>query len=302
MLNSNVVNAAVLCALLTSGSDPNCVKPIPEEPAQPQSQQLEVQRQALASQVASSKRPLPFSAPDRLDVAAPSHNVKLAEENEITLRPRVAGLTEVETEQVRYVPDRMASRTDPFYPEGGWAMLPLVYHPGGSASIKVTPRALGRLALRITARFPDGGVTKSEILLNVQPTDQSPEKVVVGDWGDPSNDARWVRVVLGPKGQPSGLTVRALYKNVKEKVRIDPSFASFHVRSEGNTSPVIAIDNARGLIKPFRAGEALVETSFGGWTNLTCVIVKDRDDPNFQSQGCKSMLRSGETVGMSSRK
>ncbi|WP_263416048.1 hypothetical protein [Terriglobus albidus] len=295
MLNSSVINAAVLYALLTSGSEPNCVKPLPENPMQPQIQQQQVQSQALASQVATPKRPIPFSAPGRLDVAAPAHNLKLAEENEITFRPRVAGLTEVETEQLRYVTERNSSVTLPFRPEGGWAKVPLLYHPDGSASIKVTPRLLGRLALRIVARFPDGGVTNSEIMLNVEPPNRSPEKLTVGD-------SPWVRTFLGPKEPVRFLPISAIYKNVKEEVTINPAFASFHVRSENNASPAIAIDPARGMIKPLGAGEALVETSFGGWTNLTCVIVKENRESSFRNEGCKLMLRPGETVGMSIRK
>ncbi|WP_263416047.1 hypothetical protein [Terriglobus albidus] len=256
----------------------------------------------IASQAASAKRPLPFSAPGRLDVIAPQHSLRLAEENEITLRPRVAGLTEVETLQVQYIPDRMASQPRAVFPKEGWAILPLLYHSDGSASIRVIPRSLGRLALRITARFPDGGETESEIAFDVRLTEQSPEKIVVGSWFDPTREASWEFTYLDPKELTRGLAISASYKDVKGEFNIDPSFASFHVRPENNARPAIDIDGTKGAIKPLHVGEALVETSFGGWTSLTCVIVKDHNDSNFRNQGCKSLLRPGEEIGRSIRK
>ncbi|WP_263416050.1 hypothetical protein [Terriglobus albidus] len=292
MLDSNAINAAVLFALLTSGGDALCVSHM----APVQSQIQQARGIALPSQAAPSKKPPLFSAPGRLDMAAPSHDFKLAEESEITLRPHAPGLTAVETQQIQYQPDDVASRQRPHFPEGGAVTIPISYHPDGSATIKIVPRLLGHIVLRINAIFPDGGTTTSEITLNIRPSDQSPEKLIVSDFP-------WIRTFLDPKEPVRSLTVRAIYKNLKEEVTIDPSFASFHVRNANNSAPVISMDATKGLIKPLRIGDALVETSFGGWTNLTCITVNDHYDPNLRDPfDCKSLLRPGEKAAMSIRK
>ncbi|HEY1213361.1 MAG TPA: hypothetical protein VGE93_06980 [Bryobacteraceae bacterium] len=219
------------------------------------------------------------------------------------LRVHAPGLTTVTIQQVQYDPDDTVTKTRPHFLHGGWASVSALHKPDGSDSIKVTPRALGPVVLQVIARFADGGFTKSEVVLNVQPSTEIPEKLVVGEWGTPMDQARWVSAFLDPKAPTSGLTVSALYKNVTEEVKIGPSFASFEVRTANNSSPAISIDNTTGLIKPLRGGDALVETSFGGWTNLTCVVVEDHYDLSHLShQNCRSLLRPGEQVGMSIRK
>ena len=240
MLNSSVVNAAVLCALISSGSNPACV--IPERSGQPQVQQRTTPNAAFA-QTYVPKAHLPFQAPGRLGVVTPSRSLSLAEENEVFLRVHARGLTEIETEQVQYAPNDVRSRKMPQFPRGGWAMLPVTYHADGNVSIKVTPRVLGQLVLRIVGRFPDGGVTKSEVVLNVRPPERFPDRLVVGDWVAPSSNARFVNVFMNPKGVNFGLTVGAVYENVTEQVEISPSFASFEVRT-ANDTPIIALDKS----------------------------------------------------------
>jgi len=288
----------MLCVLVSSASNSRCDGT--PAPAELQVQELQL---ATAGQAITPKKPFPFPAPDRLDVIVPSHSLKVAEENELTLRPHAPGLTGVTIAQVKYDPDDMVARKRPHFLHGGWASLPVLPQPDGSVSIKVIPLALGQLELQMTARFADGGFTKSNIVLNVQPSGEIPEKLVVGEWGSPSSQARYVTVFLAAKKPGGGLTVNAFYKNVTEEVEIEPSFASFKVRTANNSSPVISIDKATGLIRPVREGEALVETTFGGWTNLTCVVVQDHfDSPSRHLFDCRSQLRPGEQIGMSVRK
>ncbi len=246
------------------------------------------------------KTHFPFSAPGRLDVVPPTHNLTLAEENEVFLQVHAPGLTAVEAKQVQYGPNDLQSRRMPHSPRGGWAILPVTNHANGSASIKVTPLALGQLVLQIVGRFADGGDTKAEVVLNVQPPERTPDKLIVGDWAAPSSTARFVSAFMNPKGVNYGLTVGAVYENVTDQVDIDPSFASFEVRT-ANDTPIIELDKSTGRIKPLRVGEALVETNFGGWTNLTCVVVKDHFDSR-NLLNCKSLLQPGERLGMPIRR
>jgi hypothetical protein len=108
-----------------------------------------------------------------------------------------------------------------------------------------------------------------------------------------------VSIFLKPETRTYALTVGAFYGNEKEQIQIDPAFASFQVRT-ANNAPIIALDKSTGSIKPLQLGEALVETSFGGWTNLTCVVVKNDFDPNERnSPNCKSLFHPGEKPGVS---
>ncbi|WP_263416049.1 hypothetical protein [Terriglobus albidus] len=267
---------------------------------QPQIRQARVL--APANQAAPSKKPLPFFAPGRVDILTPSHSIRLAEENKVLLQTHAPGLTAVIIEQVKYDPDDMVTRTRPRFLKGGSASVPVLHQQNGRASIMVTPRALGQVVLQIHAQFADGGFTNSEMVLNVQPSGEIPERLVVGAWGAPSSQARWVTVFLDPKKPARGLTINAFYKNVEDDVEIDPTFASFEVRT-ANSLPVISMDKATGAIKPLREGDALVETIFGGWTNLTCIVVRDHFDPNPRNTfDCKSLLRPGEQIGRSIRK
>jgi hypothetical protein len=294
VLNSNLVNTAVLCALISSGGNPECVTPINSTP--------QLRQEAPLPKIAQAESPRVhdvFAAQGRLDVLAPSRSLNLAEENEVALRIQTPGLTTVETQQVQYSPDDMTSRKTPHFPEGGWAMVPVLYHPDGSASITVVPRLLGQIVLRIVARFPDGGESKADAVLMVQPPQRSPDKLVVGQRGAPTINAPSVSIFLKPETRTYALTVGAFYGNEKEQIQIDPAFASFQVRT-ANNAPIIALDKSTGSIKPLQLGEALVETSFGGWTNLTCVVVKNDFDPNERnSPNCKSLFHPGEKPGVS---
>jgi hypothetical protein len=178
VLNSSLVNTAVLCALISSGGNPECVTPINSTP--------QLRQEAPLPKIAQAKSPRVhdvFAAQGRLDVLAPSRSLNLAEENEVAPRIQTPGLTTVETQQVQYSPDDMTSRKTPHFPEGGWAMVPVLYHPDGSASITVVPRLLGQIVLRIVARFPDGGESKADAVLMVQPPQRSPDNWLLASEG-----------------------------------------------------------------------------------------------------------------------
>jgi hypothetical protein len=121
-----------------------------------------------------------FIAKDRIEIINPSHPLKLAEENELTLRIHGAGLKKVETNQAQYGPEDLRTRLlPPSRPDGGHAILPVLFHPDGSAYIKVTPRRLGKVVLEIEGVFADSGFTKTDATLDVIPPSRIPVKLTV---------------------------------------------------------------------------------------------------------------------------
>src|ERR1700691_1819967 len=91
------VNAAILCVLVSSGSDTSCVSsPVPS---------VELGQESLCAEIPQAGNSAPvyqFLAEGRVDVLAPTQPLRLADENEISLRIHAPGLTKLESEQLVY--------------------------------------------------------------------------------------------------------------------------------------------------------------------------------------------------------
>jgi hypothetical protein len=293
VLNSDIVNSALLCALLSSGGNPACVVPTPAAP--------QVRPEGPHSAVAQAENPgvHVFAVHGRLDVLIPQQSLKLAEKNQVPIQVHAPGLTKVEVQQIRYGRADSKGRKISHRPKGGWAVVPVLYRADGTPYIEVVPRVLGEMTLRISGRFPDGGETEAEGVVTVTVPQATPKKLIVGTDGAPGVNAPWLPVYQKPSTQTYGLSIRAIYGDVPEQIDVDPALASFRVRSERNQPPIISVDKSTGRIKPLRSGAALVETTFGGWTSLTCVTVQDHYNPGaYPLPNCDSLLQPGERPGV----
>ena len=289
-MNSNVLSAAILCVVLSSGQKSSCVT----EPVSDVESGRETTPAVAQSYPESQVRQ--FLAEGRVEVLAPAQPLKLAEENEIALRIHAPGLTRVSIEQadITYVP-----RDRAVFDNSAYALLPVLHRDDGSTYIKVTPRFLGQLILRLKAFFPDGGFTKTDTIVTVEPPERAPTKLVVGLNGSMRN-LRKMWVYLKPDTDKYALTVGAFYEGVKDQVPIDGSYVSFKIRTKEEAS-IIELDKY-GSIKPLQLGEAVVETTFGGWTNLTCVLVESGRNPDEgPTPTCESLLLPGEKLATPTR-
>jgi hypothetical protein len=289
-MNSNVLSAAILCVVLSSGQKSSCVT----EPVSDVESGRETTPAVAQSYPESQVRQ--FLAEGRVEVLAPAQPLKLAEENEIALRIHAPGLTRVSIEQadITYVP-----RDRAVFDNSAYALLPVLHRDDGSTYIKVTPRFLGQLILRLKAFFPDGGLTKTESIFTVEPPERAPTKLVVGLNGSMRN-LRKMWVYLKPDTDKYALTVGAFYEGVKDQVPIDASYVSFKIRTKEEAS-IIELDKY-GSIKPLQLGEAVVETTFGGWTNLTCVLVENEYHPQVgPTSNCQALLLPGEKLATPTR-
>jgi hypothetical protein len=219
----------------------------------------------------------------------------LEEENEIPVQLSSNNLKSILSEQVQYSPEDTKTRRHPFVAEDGYATLQVLHHPDGSAYVKVVPVRLGRVLLEFTALFSDGGFAKSEMEVNVVPPARSPKKLIVSEAGVPAFGAEFIEIPLSRKGYRTGLSITAVYGETRKRTYIDPRFASFEVRNDGN-GPVIEVNKETGEIRPLRLGEALVVTHFGDMKQATCVSVVEDFEESGPKPNCASLLRAGETL------
>jgi hypothetical protein len=257
----------------------------------------------LAAQIANAKPG--FFAKGRIESRVPSNPVRLGELTEIPLVLHVPGITELSVSQKSFdVPTQDSDRpresriiTDSIQ------RVPILYHPDGSPYIKIRPLNVGQLEVEIGGRYPDGGVVKDSVSLDVKLPLAEPIGLIVGHvTGRPVNyPLLLTRMVPGKEGHPDRFPIGAKYENVNDAVPIDPSLISFDVRT-ANDRPVIDFDKVTGYYKPLQEGEALVQSRFGGWTNLTCVVVEGLADLNPRKfDNCRSLLLPGERLATPTR-
>jgi hypothetical protein len=229
-----------------------------------------------------------------VDLLPSSQTLKLGEENEVSLEIHAPGLSKLEIRQVQYFPGATGKFRTPHFPEGGWAILPVLHHSDGSAYVRVIPRVLGQVVLRITARFPDGGETNTEATITVGPPDNPPDKVIVGLFGAEDRSIPMRELYLKPYPGTFVPAIQAVYGG--ERFEINPAFVSFEIRS-ANDASIIKMDKSTGLIAPLQKGEALLETTFQGWSILTCILVEDEWTPGESTRPrCESLLLPGERL------
>ena len=212
----------------------------------------------------------PFIADYRVDVIEPRKPFLLAEENELELKIHVPGLSSVSIRQKRAFTAEGIDEDENEIIRSGIMDLPVLYHPDGSAYIKVIPVRLGKLKVDMDGKFKDGGVFGKSVILDVQEPERSPQKLMLED-GD-----TWSRnfkvIPLDKRGHNDWLKVYALYDSVEKPIRIDPQAVTFHILSK-DKKPPFEISHA-GIFTPHRLGNALVEVTYGGLSTMMCVIVE----------------------------
>jgi hypothetical protein len=136
---------------------------------------------------------------------------------------------------------------------------------------------------------------QTTIMMDVEPPKRQPQKLIVGYTGSSWTSTPFISLSLADSERFS-LQVSALYDGLDQVVRIAPAFVVFKTRTEKNV-PVVRIDETTGVLTPLHVGYALVESSFGGRTNLTCVFVEEhRYSPDYRSSRCEELRQSDEKL------
>jgi hypothetical protein len=222
----------------------------------------------LISTTANSQTLAGFLANGRLQIPPVTHPLKLAEPNEIPL--------ELHGYKVREAHGMWG-----YFNTSGYVEHPVnepsidltvSYHPDGSAYVNFVPMRLGKLEFIIMIDFEDGGVTNARTTVEVGLPDRKPEKLIVGVGGLPDPDVRTWRLDLSKQYNRISLFTHAVYEGVKRPVELLPTSVSYKVIGPRG-APIIEVDPSTGFITALQYGHSLVEVSFQGVVNDTCILV-----------------------------
>ncbi len=173
----------------------------------------------------------------------------------------------------------------------------VMYHADGSAYVKIVPEKLGKLQLSIVASFDDGGLANARADAVVVYPDRKPEKIYVTTTG--RGDFRTSRTIymdLSEMSKMEHLFPRALYKDAVHPVPIPATDVSFMLITTTENDPPITIEESTGIITALHIGHALIQTTFQGFSVLTCVDVLE--DAKFTGEGtvCNELVPAGMTA------
>jgi hypothetical protein len=236
-----------------------------------------------------------LDASDRVEVLLPAHPLVLGEPAEIALQihgPGLAGL---------YIYQDQTWAGNHEVIEASGSRVPLSYGSDGRASITIIPLGLGTVTLHMTGRFPDGGAVGKLASIQVSPPEQRPKKLIVGQLGMPTMQTS--KIELGVENDNRNLlTIYAAYDGVRPLVHVDPSWVTFRVTPDHEPAPM-QINPQDGVLIPNHPGQALVEVSFGGRTDLLCIDVEQlvESGRSYYEKKCQQLITPGVKLGPQDR-
>ena len=174
-------------------------------------------------------------------------------------------------------------------PCGGGA-TPVEHRADGSTYVTITPQCIGKVEVRILASFTDGGLewthATAEVIAAKPPTAL---KVAARSMFNSV-----VRMDLSEESRQANLWLTASYPGVQNPLPIPAKEAQFKVTMTKGEPP-IRFDPETGRIDALRIGQALIETSYGGLTQTTCVRVIEFAQ-GYSRDRCDAMQNGGDGV------
>jgi hypothetical protein len=224
----------------------------------------------------------------RVQIPTVAEPLKLAEPNPISLQSNGQKITSVTARWGYY------DRGTLMHPVNeGTDILPVIYDSTGGASVNVTPRRLGKVQLMLFISFEDWGFERKTIDLQVGQSAGQPEKLVIASGGDYRVDHPVIYLDLSDEHKKRDVDPAAIYKNVTDPVPLDASDVTFKfINSPGAAAE---IDPSTGIITARHVGQALLETSFGGVSTLTCIDVMNDVRMGPRSR-CEELLPPGRSL------
>lgn len=223
-------------------------------------------------------------AKGRLNIPPLSQPLKLEEPNEIPVR--VHGDYEIHSVSLSL---DYTDTTYSHYFERADMEVTLMHHQDGSAYVSLTPENLGHVRIHLQVEFEDGFMEVAHFdTAEVVLPDRKPEKLYV-------DDPRVGTIHLDLSGRSKGAMLRpkAVYKGALHPVIIPPEFLTFKVIADNQTNPPVSVD-ATGMVLAQNQGHALVETTFGDLSTLTCVTVREDAGPGPRTN-CDGLVPPGMT-------
>jgi len=218
-------------------------------------------------------KPEPFLSEGRLVVHVPAQPLRLGEKNaiEITLKgPPIACLT--------FIQDSHSSDKD----EG---CAPVQRRQDGSTYVEVVPEVLGKTEIGFTVAFADDGF-ETEVLQATVVAPKPPLKLEVGMMlNGKSMDYLTV-------GEQKKFWVMADFAGLSAPLSIATDDVQYRLIQA--KKPVLHFDSSSGMFVAERIGDALLETSYAGTKQTTCVMV--REHQGYTPGNCDELREGGNGV------
>jgi hypothetical protein len=146
----------------------------------------------------------------------------------------------------------------------------------GSQYVLFVPVRMGKVGVRLMAHFPDGGFSRVDGEVDVEPSDREPAALIMRLGGVPS-DTDLLRLGLdNPRWRSENnweyLYPTAYYLDSKQPVPISKEYVHFSVK-QPDGQPVVELREDGG-IRPLRLGDALLVATFGKATREVCIQVR----------------------------
>jgi hypothetical protein len=223
----------------------------------------------------------------RVQIPAITHSLKLAEPNQIFIQSGGQSVTSVEARWLYYV----GNTPSPVGEDD--SVLPVSSDSNGVASVSVTPLKLGKLQLMLFISFADGGFERKTIDVQVVQPERQPERLVIASGGDYKRNNPVLSLDLSDVHKTIDVDPAAIYKNVTRPVPLNASDVTFKlINSSGAAAE---IDPSTGIVTARHVGQALLETSFGGVSTLTCIDVMNDVRMGPRSR-CEELLPPGRSL------
>jgi hypothetical protein len=211
-----------------------------------------------------------FLAPERLTASIPSEPVGLGQAVRIPLQLSGPSVVDIAVDQIG--PGgrlRNESNGEPV----GSGRARILGQGAGSATIEVTPLALGSITLRVSVLFADGGLATRDFHLNVVPSAQGLEQF------DLNKGFKVLALVLDDREQDrqAYLFPEAQYKGLQDPVYLDGSDLLHLTVDQPEDDPVIQVD-PNGLIRALRPGNAIISGHLDGVQDSIKVIVYSQEE------------------------
>lgn len=134
-------------------------------------------------------------ANNRVEVIAPKDAAILGRQTRINLVLHAPGLTTLGIVQVQYYNN---DKEEPDQVEGSNETVSIFRDPDKSPYIVLTPMRLGDVEVRISGRFPDGGIVLKRVLIHVLPPSDPPDHLIAIQSGAPDRNASTMMMYLHP--------------------------------------------------------------------------------------------------------
>jgi hypothetical protein len=174
-------------------------------------------------------------------------------------------------------------------------VVPVRHGAGPETYIEVDPLRLGKLELKLFGRTDKGSFFEDSVELDVGVPSSPPLGFTTSGSSAPTTEkpAGYIRTLTLGEGELQQLASYVTYGPSIKDVPVDSHYIRYRVRNGG--SETASVDSSSGLLTAQKAGNAVLEASFGGLTTLTCIVVFPDKGANLRdSASCSDMLTATE--------